>query len=134
MVESHISFKILILRTILDLQKCCKDSTKSSHILHTQFPLCYYLTGISIETHDTFVTTSEPILMVHWSHPEHTYFAIMSPKFPPNWPFFRLFLFFIILTVLRTTDQVFCKCVYPHIFLYVVFSSHLRVFLVSLYF
>lgn len=134
MVESHISFKILILRIILDLQKCCKDSTKSSHILHTQFPLCYYLTGIRIQTHDRFVTTSEPILMVHWSHPEHTHFAIMSPKFPPNWPFFRLSLFFMILTVLRTTDQVFCKCVYPHVFLYVVFSSHLRVFLVSLFF
>ena len=78
---------------------------------------------VSIQTRDRFVTTSEQRLMVRWSHPEHTHFTIMSPKFPPNWLFFRLSLFLMILTVLRTTDQVFCKRVHPRILISCIFIT-----------
>ena len=110
-------------RRALDLQKDCEDSTESSYILHTQFPLllasfvrskipmlryCQQLNSIPCLNFHGFIwcTFSAP-----GAHPgEHiTCDHHISFSSPWLWQFLRLSLSLMIFIVSRSTNQIFCR-------------------------
>ena len=52
----------LFIRTVLDLQKNCKDSSESFHISHIQFPLLLMF----LHSYRTLTLLDEPILIHHY--------------------------------------------------------------------